>query len=161
MRRLTIILDGLISSTNTSRSARPSLERRPLGCRPARAPARGGAAAASSPRRPHSASPRTSSRSLETRRRAPPPAARSGTSQTLTLQEVHGRRSSDGHEGAGQLGRPEGAGQPRRALIADHAVQHHDKVVYLLSHVVKLLLQLPDREPAASQSNSQGLQQRR
>ena len=33
-------------------------------------------------------------------------------------------RSSNGHEGAGSLGRPQGAKQLRRALLAGHVAQH-------------------------------------
>ena len=60
-----------------------------------------------------------------------------------------GRRSSNGRQGAGQQVRPPGTEHPRRDDLAAHEVQHLNHLVPRSSSRVELLLQLPQRVPAA------------
>ena len=78
-------------------------------------------------------------------------------SQALTPQEAHGRRSSNGRQGAGQPVRPPGTEHPPRAILAAHEVKHLDHLVSRSSYRVKLLLQLPKRVPAPSFSTGLAL----
>jgi hypothetical protein len=78
-------------------------------------------------------------------------------SQALTPQEAHGRRSSNGRQGAGQPVRPPGTEHPPRAILAAHDVKHLDLLVDRSSRGVELLLQLPKRVPAPSFSTGLAL----
>ena len=81
----------------------------------------------------------------------------STASQALTPQEAHGRRSSNGRQGAGQPVRPPGTEHPPRAILAAHEVKHLDHLVSRSRYRVKLLLQLPKRVPAPSFSTGLAL----
>ena len=86
-----------------------------------------------------------------------PRTTHSTASQALTPQEAHGRRSSNGRQGAGQPVRPPGTEHPPRAIPAAHEVKHLDHLVSRSSYRVKFLLQLPKRVPAPSFSTGLAL----
>ena len=67
----------------------------------------------------------------------------------LTPHKAGSRRPSNGRQGAGQQVRPPGTEHPPRDDLAAHEVQHLNHLVPLSSSRVELLLQLPQRVPAA------------